>query len=481
MPAISFNPGPAYNASVSTAPETNQIGPSSGVSARPPRSPGRMVTVLGSHAVVDFFSFVPIAMLPLLVTEIGLSNRQKALLLGLGSMTSGLIQPLVAWVSDRFNTRALSTIGFGLAVVCVSNLGRVETFWQLMVLHGLGAAGIGAFHPPAAAATGQMAGRKRALGMGFFFVLGMSGGFLGNVLTPSIVGWFAGRAPDGADAERFGLLGLSWLMIPGLLAVVLLGLAITRAPHRRHDAHEHHTSLGVAERRRRWFAVGVLYVGNLIRFSVNVALIYLFSEWAEELVLGRHGLGALPEVVAGMPSEQAAGVLDLRGQIGREASSINGPLQGAMQVGMGGMGLLLGAVLGARFERLAFVGFPMLGAVVIAVFPWLSHLSDGSAVPMALGLAVLAGVGFGSVIPVSLTAAQRLLPHRTSLASGMMLGGAWAFAFVGPLWAEGVQKVFGLSAAFYVTAAILFLAGLLSLAIPSRVLIETDHHEKQAS
>lgn len=466
---------------MSNAPFVNQIGPSEGPSGRPPRTPGRLVTTLFSHGVVDFFSFVPIAMLPLLVTQIGLSNREKALLLGLGSMTSGLIQPLVAWVSDRFNTRVLSTIGFGVAVVCVSNLGRVETFWQLMVLHGLGAAGIGAFHPPAAAATGQMAGRKRALGMGFFFVLGMTGGFLGNVLTPSIVDWFAAGAPEGANPEKYGLVGLSWLMIPGLLAVVALGIAITKAPHRRHDAHEHHTSLGAVERRRRWQAVGVLYVGNLIRFSVNVALVYLFSEWAEELVLNRQGLETLPQVATGMSPDAISAIEEQRGLIGRKASSINGPLQGAMQVGMGGMGLLLGAVLGARFEKLAFVGFPVLGATMIAVFPWLSHLSDGSAVPIALALSVLAGVGFGSVIPVSLTAAQRLLPHRTSLASGMMLGGAWAFAFVGPLWAESVQKAFGLTAAFYVTAGILFLAGLLSLAIPSRLLIETDHHEKHAS
>lgn len=450
---------------MTTAPGTEPIGP--GLAPTPARTLAtrpisRLVAVLGNHSIVDFFSFVGISLLPLLVAEIGLSRQQKALLLGVGSVTSGLIQPAVAWLSDRWDTRALSTAGFVLAVVCVSNLGHAQNFWQLLVLHGLGAAGIGAFHPPAAAVTGQLAGRRRALGMGLFFVLGMAGGFTGNVATPMLVGAVSEHAPVGSDPERFGLQNLSWLMIPGLLACVVLAVAIHSVPHRRHDAHDHHTSLPDGERKRRWRAVWLLYACNVIRFSVNMALVYLFSEWAEQLTMQRMGLTELTE---------AAGV---------EASKINGPLQGAMQVGMGGMGLVLGAVLAVRREKLAFVGFPMLGAVFIAGVPLLSGVSESMMVPAALGLSVLSGVGFGSVIPVSMTAAQRLLPHRTSLASGLMLGGAWAFAFIGPQWAERAQELISLDAAFFVTAAILFLAGLLSLAIPGRLLIETDQHEQSA-
>lgn len=418
--------------------------------------------MLANHSFVDFFSFVGISLLPLLVAEIGLTRQQKAILLGLGSITSGLIQPAVAWLSDRWDTRTLSTAGFVLAVVCVSNLGHAQNFWQLLVLHGLGAAGIGAFHPPAAAVTGQLAGRRRALGMGLFFVLGMAGGFTGNVATPMLVATVSEHAPAGADPERFGLESLSWLMVPGLLACVLLAVAIHSVPHRRHDAHDHHGSLPAGERRRRWRAVWLLYACNVIRFSVNIALVYLFSEWAEQLTMQRQGLTVLTE---------AAGV---------DASKINGPLQGAMQVGMGGMGLALGALLAVRFEKLAFVGFPIVGAAFIAGVPFVSNVPEQSVVPAALALAVLSGVGFGSVIPVSMTAAQRLLPHRTSLASGLMLGGAWAFAFIGPQWAERTQELVSLDAAFFVTAGILFAGGLLALAIPGRLLIETDQHEQSA-
>ena len=105
---------------MTTAPGTEPIGP--GLAPTPARTLAtrpisRLVAVLGNHSIVDFFSFVGISLLPLLVAEIGLTRQQKALLLGVGSVTSGLIQPAVAWLSDRWDTRALSTAGFVLAVV----------------------------------------------------------------------------------------------------------------------------------------------------------------------------------------------------------------------------------------------------------------------------------------------------------------------------------------------------------------------------
>lgn len=429
-----------------------------------PGLPGRIRTRRGVgiavHSVCDYFSFVAVAMLPLLATHLGLTTGQKALLLGLGSVTSGLIQPVVAWLSDRWDSRKLSTIGLALAVVCVSNIGRAETFWQLLVLHGVGAMGIGAFHPPAAAAIGRMSGARRSLGMAIFFLAGMIGGIGGNLTAPRYVEWMA-RVVGTPEAPSYagGLHALSWLMIPGLVACVVLGWAIHRTPHRHHAAHDHHAALSAAERRRRWTAVGVLYASNIIRFSVNMALVYLFVEWAEAHTLARAGVGALSN------------------ELGAQASRLNGPLQAGMQVGMGGVGLVLGFLLAPRFEKRAFVAFPLFGAVVIALMPFVDRLPASVVVAGAIVVSVLAGVGFGSVVPITLAAAQRLLPHRTSLASGMMLGGAWAFAFVGPQIAERVQRAVSLDAAFYTTAGMLALAAVLCAFLPGRLFADAiDHH-----
>lgn len=433
----------------------------------------RAGATIGVHSVCDFFSFMAVSLLPLLGTRLQLENSQIAMLLGLGSITSGVIQPMVAWASDKLDTRWLGSIGLLVAVVCVSLIGRARTFEQLMILQGLGAAGIGAFHPPAAACVGQLSGKKRSLGVALFFLAGMLGGVAGNVFTPRIVDVFAEAKPIehvvGVPAlawariawlepdVAYGLRSLTWMIIPGAIAVLILGWAIHKVPHRHHEAHENHNNLTRAQKRARWGAVWILYATNLLRFSANMALIYLFAEWAERHVLNRNNASEMTDA------------------LGLEASALNGPLQGMMQIGMGGGGILLGIFLGVRHEKLAFIGFPLLGALVVALVPIAGGI-EGSGTALVFALAVLSGVGFGSVIPVSMSLAQRLLPHRTSMASGLMLGGAWAFAFIGPKWAQVVQDEHSLDMAFYVTSGSLAIASGCAMLLPGKLLRSTSAH-----
>ena len=255
----------------------------------------------------------------------------------------------------------------------------------------------------------------------------------------------------------YGLRSLAWMIVPGMVAVAALAWAIHSVPHRHHSAHETHNSLTREEKRARWHAVWILYVANMLRFSVNMALVYLFAQWAERHVLTRNGAASMTDA------------------LGLEASALNGPLQGMMQVGMGGGGILLGIFLGVRHEKAAFVWFPLLGAVAIAVVPWAGSV-EGVGVGLVFALGVLSGVGFGSVIPVSMSLAQRLLPHRTSLASGLMLGGAWTFAFIGPKWAQVVQDWAGLDMAFFVTAGALVVAGGIAALLPGALIRGASAH-----
>lgn len=443
----------------------------------------RATAVIGTHFVIDAFSFMIIAMIPSLVVMLGIPAHQKALLLGIGSVSSGLIQPVVAWFSDRFDTRMLGTAGFVVAVLAIANVGMVETFWQLAVVFAVGAAGVGAFHPPAAAAVGRLSGAKRSRYLALFFLFGMLGGMAGNVLTPRFVGHFATGA-DGTVDTRAGLFALRWMIIPGLISAVILTLAIRRVGHRSGGSHAPQHAWDDAERRARWRAVWLLYTSNILRFSVNMALVYLFTEWATQHALRRSGAATMTEAIAS------------------GASNLNGTLQASMQLGMGGGGMVLGFVLGARLEKAVYWVIPLLGAIAIALLTFADAMPVGVAAGVAVCGAVLAGIGFGACIPLSMGLAQRMLPHRTSLASGLMLGGAWAFAFVGPMLAELVQNGLsakasapgwllrfaeslptgpadalmnglGLDAAFFATAGTLFLAGVITLALPRDLMLRT--------
>ncbi len=446
----------------------------------------RATLTIGTHFLVDVFSFVGVSLMPLLAVTLGMSTEQKALLLALGSLCSGVVQPIVAWVSDKFDTRVVGTLGFVVAVLCIGSFGLAQNFTQLAILYSVGAAGIGAFHPPAAAITGHLGGSKRSKYVAFFFLAGMVGGMTGNVLIPEYVAMMTPRV-DGVPDTTSGLRSLLYLVPIGLLTAFVLAKATHSVAHRHNGAHSTHTEWDVHEKRQRWFAVGVLYITNMLRFSVNMALVYLLVEWAGEITLIRNDATMMTE------------------SLGIKASKLNGILQASMQVGMGGMGIVLGLILSAKYEKFAFIVFPILGSIALFMIPRSEMIAEGVEVPFAIGATILTGVGFGAVIPVSISLAQRLLPHRTSLASGLMLGGAWMIAFTGPIIAELIHKGLenkpsapqwmldgagalpewigspllegmGLSAGFTATAIVLLIAGFIATLLPGELVRRVARH-----
>lgn len=446
----------------------------------------RATITIGSHFVVDVFSFVGVSLMPLLAVTLGMGTEQKALLLALGSLCSGVVQPIVAWLSDKLDTRAIGTLGFVVAVLCIGSFGLAQNFTQLAILYSVGAMGIGAFHPPAAAITGHLGGSKRSKYVAFFFLAGMLGGITGNVLIPEYVAMMTPRI-EGVPDTTTGLRSLLYLIPVGLACAFVLARATHRVGHRHNGAHTSHTEWDRTERRQRWFAVGVLYITNMLRFSVNMALVYLLVEWTGEITLIKNDATFMTEA------------------LGIKASKLNGILQASMQVGMGGMGIVLGLMLSARYEKLAFVVFPLLGSIALFMIPRAHLIAEGVEVPFAIVATILTGMGFGAVIPISISLAQRLLPHRTSLASGLMLGGAWMIAFVGPLIAELIHKGLvhkpsaprwlldgaatlpewaanpllegmGLTAGFTFVSGVLLLAGLLALMLPGELVRRVTRH-----
>lgn len=395
----------------------------------------RLAGIATGHAVVDFFSAFVIPLLSVLEGRLHLDPGQGAILIALGSVCSGGVQPIIAWLSDRYDTRVLGTLGLVVAALAVGSVGFAQNYTQLLLIQAVGTAGIGAFHPVAAAAMGHLAGARRSLGIAVFFTAGMVGAISGNFFAPFWV-------------KHFGLQALAWTILPGLAAALVLGWAMHSAPHRHADAGSNHLVLSAPERARRWRAVAILYCGNVARFSVNMALVQLLVRWSEGVALDRAGATTLDQTLR------------------IQASTLNGLMQGALAIGMGIGGLWIGTTLRVRHEKAALVLVPTLGAGAVLALP---HTVG----PAAFALAVLCGIGFAGVIPLTIALAQRLLPHRTSLASGLMMGGAWMVASVAPPVAQRLIREIGLVHSFELTGALLLLAGVLALPLPGRLLRET--------
>lgn len=405
----------------------------------------RLSAIVVAHTLVDIYSaFLP-PLLGVLEIRCKLTPAQTAWLLGIGSIASGVSQPIAAWLSDRIDSRIFGAIGLLVAAVCLSCIGLADNFTSLAWLFAIGMIGSGVFHPTGAASAGQLARQlgtsgsgRRGLGIGIFHVSGMIGGMAGSILATRLT-----ELPNG-----FALLRV--LMIPGIVFAVILHIAIRHMPHRH---HEHHLiRFERDEIRSRWLAVGVLYITAAMRFTVNVALVYLFVRWVHDLVAAAN---------PGMDDKTIA----------TTGSPVVGNLNAMLIVGMAIGGVSAGALIRPGREKWPMTFVPIVAAPLIALFPWMGFIGG-------YVLAAAAGFGFAAMVPVSISLAQRLLPHRTSLASALMLGGAWTLAFIGPRGAEyclSTLKI-GLPATFAITAALLAISGILCVFLDTDLLKRTTVH-----
>ena len=396
----------------------------------PGRVKSRMAAILGSHAFVDNYSAYVPALLGVLEVRCGLTLQQSATLLGFGSVCSGVAQPLTAWFNDRFDSRASAGIGLAGCAACLSSIGWVTGFPQLLLLYGLGMFAGGMFHPAAAATMGHLGGSRRSLGVSLFFVAGMAGWAFGNLAASRIVGSSGGFA------------ALTICMVPGLLAAIVLQTAIRKVPHRK-EGH-HRVDLVPEQIGQRWSMVGLLFTSAAIRFSVNMAIMYLCVRYVQQ------------EVAAISPELSPE-------QLATTAAPRVGNMNAMMILGMGLGGLLSGAMLPAGREKWPMILVPVLFSPAVFILPrygiGVAHL-----------MSALAGFGFASMIPISMAVAQRLLPHRTSMASALMLGGAWALAFLGPQVASWGVVALGLNNTYALVACAMAISGIVLLPLRSSLI-----------
>jgi MFS family permease len=200
----------------------------------------------------------------------------------------------------------------------------------------------------------------------------------------------------------------------------------------------------------------LLFVGNVARFTVNTGLPVLFAVWAES---------RLPDNVT-------------------RATNLNGSMIAALTVGMGVFGLLASRLTPQGKEKGVMIALSLIGAATVGlcgyVGTWLGHW----AIIVMSGLTAL---GFAAVIPTTISLAQRLLPGRTGLASGLMLGTSWGLSAGAPLMAvwflgSDLKNAFQLDparidAAFLGFAALLVIAAVLAAFMPGPLLRRVaDHH-----
>jgi len=181
---------------------------------RPARVPGYFseIAQLGfAHMVNDIYFPILMALQPVLVTTLGYSYFQAALLPTMHSLLSSILQPIFGSLADRKGLRISIIVSLLLSGCGIAFLGLVQDHYLVMLgCVALSALGHATFHPGALCKVGALATSTNRGRLTSLFTVG---GNLGQALGPII---------GGLALAYGGISAITWLIIPAIIGVLVL-------------------------------------------------------------------------------------------------------------------------------------------------------------------------------------------------------------------------------------------------------------------
>lgn len=175
---------------------------------------GQVLPIAGAHFVHDIFtSFFP-PLLPALIEKLSLSLIQVGSLNAILQIGS-LLNPLLGYLADRLNVRYFVIFAPAVTATLMSLIGSVPNYSSLAALLFITGFSVAAFHAPAPAMIGRVAGRRLGLGMSLF----MAFGELSRTVGPLLAVW---------AVSLWGLEGVARTMVLGWGASLILFLRLRR-------------------------------------------------------------------------------------------------------------------------------------------------------------------------------------------------------------------------------------------------------------
>jgi FSR family fosmidomycin resistance protein-like MFS transporter len=328
-----------------------------------------VLLLAATHFIVDGYGNILAPLLPLLITNLGLSLFAAGTLQMCFHLANSVSQLAFGHIADRWRPRVLLLGGPILAVTAIPLIGLAPnpvTLALVLVLGGLGGA---AFHPPAAVLVHQRSGAQRGLAMSFH----ITSGTLGQAIAPLAFAPFV---------QSYGLSATPLLMVP---AVVVLGAVLLRRMPAIERLQESRAGGGFGALRPYARPLTLLYFIVVLRTLTAMS----FSTFVPVMLTRR-----------GMTLAQAATAVSVY----------------LFAVGLGGF---FGGPSADRFGPRRVIILSLISAVPFLVVA-----------PLLSGWAFVAALATGgfllqSTLPVNVTFGQTIAPISAATVSSLMMGFAW--------------------------------------------------------
>ncbi|NOR45997.1 MAG: MFS transporter [Candidatus Delongbacteria bacterium] len=141
-----------------------------------------VLTVSFAHLIGDMYSSFLAPVLPILITQLGISNFQAGML-DFARKIPSLLNPIFGIIADKIDAKYFMIIGIIIITISMSLLGTVPDFLTLFILVFIAGIGTSIFHVPGPTIIKKVAPHKLGLGMSFY----MLGGEFARTLGPLMI------------------------------------------------------------------------------------------------------------------------------------------------------------------------------------------------------------------------------------------------------------------------------------------------------
>ena len=368
------------------------------------------VLMLG-HFSNDMLGGVLPMLFPLMKLQYGLSNAEVGLVTLAYTATSSLTQPLFGYFSDTHGRRWFVPATLLWATVCASLYGFATSFFMFIALAALAGIGSGAFHPLGASnAAAVSTDEHRNAAMSWYTVAGGVGYGLGPLVGSMLL-------------AAFGARGTIWLLIPGFTAAALIWPRMRLVERAREARALINRSIHAAP---AWGTLSRVILVTMLRSWVYLSVLQMSPIWYSELGFSRAFYGPLASVI----------------------------------IIAGAAGTLVGGGFADRLGQRRVIT-STLALTIPALFLYVAFPG-----PQGIILAALFGFFCDASLSITLVMAQRLVPGRVGIASGVILGLGFVTGGIGVPITGRLADLFGMQAALASLALLLVIGILISFTLP---------------